>query len=61
MHVWRYSPQIFVRFLVAYIPSTQNLLDFSGHKKLFKLDWKIVGTVWNKEISDDENQNHRGG
>jgi hypothetical protein len=60
MHIGRHRPQVIIRLLVAYVPCAQNLLYFSGHKKLFELGRKIVRPVGDVEVADGQDENHLG-
>lgn len=57
-HVACYRTQIFVCFLIADVAGAEDLLDLSRHKELSKLGRKVVGTMRNIQITNNEYKDH---
>jgi len=58
MHVRRNGPQIFVCFFVAYVACAQDLLDFAWNQKLLEFRGKVMYTMRDMQVADDENEHH---
>ena len=50
--------QIIQRLLVAYVARAEDLLYLPWHKELLKFRGQVVGTVWDVQVADDEDEDH---
>ena len=65
VHIRRNGTQILVSFSIAYISRAQYLLDLPRYEQFLEFSGKVVDTVWDVQVADNENENHpdveRGG
>lgn len=52
-------PQILVRLLVTHISGAYYLLNLAGDQQFLKLCWEVMRAIWDMEVSNDQNENHR--